>query len=424
MTCVGIIGGGASGLVAAIEAARQGAQVIIFEAGERIGAPILRTGNGRCNISNTEIFSSDYTHKAFVQQVFNELPPEEVYAFFSDAGLLTYVDDEGRIYPYSGRANTVVDILRMSAQEAGVEERVKHRVEKIVPTNGKWKLSFQDKQEALLCDVVVVATGSGIDKVSLPSDIELKHMRPVLGALKTDTTLIKGLDGLRVKARVYLDDDEQSLSDAWMDVISPHKDEAILLKEFYGEVLFRDYGISGIATMDISRFAHKGSMVFLDMIPDMTPQEKVDFIYNQAMDHPTRTATDILAGMLPHQVARAIVKAAGLDPDEPILAEQEAVVLAMVSESFGLEVHGIANPKQAQVRRGGVKVGEVSPQTLESSKHPGLFITGEALDVDGRCGGFNLHWAWTTGILAGRSAAVEVFSAHEPVRKSLEASEK
>ena len=146
-------------------------------------------------------------------------------------------------------------------------------------------------------------------------------------------------------------------------------------------------------------------MVFLDLLPDMEPQDKVDFIWEQSMAHPSRTAVEVMSGLLPSRVARAVVVAGGLNPDEPIIAEQEAVVLAMVSESFGLSVRGIADPKQAQVTRGGFATECFDAHTFECRGHAGLFACGEALDVDGRCGGYNLHWAWTSGLLAGASAA-------------------
>lgn len=146
--------------------------------------------------------------------------------------------------------------------------------------------------------------------------------------------------------------------------------------------------------------------VFLDLLPDMEPQDKVDFIWEQSMAHPSRTAAEVMSGLLPSRVARAVVVAGGLNPDEPIIAEQEAVVLAMVSESFGLSVRGIADPKQAQVTRGGFATECFDAHTFECREHAGLFACGEALDVDGRCGGYNLHWAWTSGLLAGASAAM------------------
>lgn len=402
---IAVIGGGASGLACAIEAARAGAQVEILEAADRTGKKILATGNGRCNLSNADIFAEDYNRPAFVQEAMNTLPPEEVQLFFSEMGLLCYQEEEGRIYPYSGKAATVLDLLRLSASEAGAVERCGVRVASVAAAkDGSWDVRLDDGSTERF-DAVVVCVGGNPPKGLLPSDVACKQARPVLAALKCDTRAIKGLSGIRVRARLYLDVDAQDLRDAWLDVADPEHDDVSVGPETRGEVLFRDYGISGIAAFDMSRYVRPGQTVFIDLLPDMDPQEKVDFIYDTAMAHPDRTAVQVMSGMLPSRVARAVVVAAGLNPDEPIIAEQEAVVLAMVSESFGLEVKGIADPKQAQVMRGGYAVKQFDPHTMECIAHPGLYVCGEALDVDGRCGGYNLHWAWTSGMLAGRAAA-------------------
>ncbi|MDO5042759.1 MAG: aminoacetone oxidase family FAD-binding enzyme [Slackia sp.] len=408
MTRVAIVGGGAAGLVAAIEAARCGAEVVVFEAADRVGKKILATGNGRCNISNADIMSDDYNRSEFVQAAMNALPPEEVQRFFSDAGLLAFEEDEGRVYPYSNKAATVVDVLRLCLDEAEVEQRCSVSVRSVRACKGAdvcgWEVEFADGGRDTF-DAVVVAVGGAPEKGLVPDDVKYVAARPVLAALKTDTANIKGLSGIRVRARLYLDADPADLRDAWMDVVDPDFESDYMGPETSGEILFRDYGISGIAAFDMSRYVRPGQMVFIDLLPDLDPQQKVDFIWNQTLAHPRRTAAQIMSGMLPSRVARAVTIAAGIDPDEPIVAEQEAVVLAMVSESFGLTVKGIADPKQAQVMRGGYAVKDFDAETMECKKHPGLFAAGEALDVDGRCGGYNLHWAWTSGMLAGRAAA-------------------
>ncbi|ACV22531.1 Protoporphyrinogen oxidase [Slackia heliotrinireducens] len=404
MKKVAVLGGGASGLAAAIAAGRCGADVTVFEASDRVGKPILATGNGRCNFSNADIMSSDYNRPDFVQAAMNMLPPEDVLLFFADAGLLFRQEDEGRMYPYSNKANTVVDVLRMCAAEAGVVEQCGVAAKSVEEAGGRWRVLFEDGT----CDEfdsVIVAVGGGPAKGLVPSDIRYKKTHPVLAPLKTDTKAIKGLNGTRVKARLYLDDDGKVLSEAWMDVVDPEVEQAYQGPETYGEVLFREYGISGIAVFDLSRMVQPGNTVYIDFLPDMDPQEKVDYIYGQVMTHPNRTAAQIMSGILPSNVARAIVVAAGLNPDDVILAEQEVVVLAMVSESFSLEVKGVANPKQAQVTRGGYNVKDFDPSTMECLSHAGLYAAGEALDIDARCGGYNLHWAWTSGILAGVAAA-------------------
>ena len=411
---IAVIGGGASGLMAAITAASEGAETILLEAADEVGKTIRATGNGRCNFSNADIMSSDYNQPEFVQRAFNMMTPEDVQLAFSDMGLLAYEEDGGRIYPYSNKAATVVDVLCMTAAEEGVEMRCGVRVKSVAPSagagrmaagaaNAGWTVELENG-DAEAFDAVIVSVGGAPSKGIVPTDIPFVRTHPVLAPIRTDTDAIAGLSGTRVRVRLYLDSDPEVLRDAWMDIQDPADDVDYFGPEERGELLFRDYGISGIAAFDMSRHIRNGEMVFIDFLPDMDPQDKVDFIFGQAMDHPQRTAAQIVSGMLPADVARAVIRAAGLNPDEPILAEQEAVVIAMVSESFGLPTHGVEG-KQAQVTRGGYAVSAFDPATMGCRAYPGLFVTGEALDVDGRCGGYNLHWAWTSGILAGRAAA-------------------
>ena len=405
MPKVAIIGGGASGMAAAIAAAREGAEVHLFERADRVGKKLLATGNGRCNMSNADILSSDYNDPEFVQEAMNALPPESVMAFFEDLGVLAFEEDEGRIYPYSNKAATVLDMLRLGMREAGVTEHCEREVRAVAPlARGGWAVAFADESVEGF-DAVVCAIGGNPSRALLPGDLEFHACQPVLVGLKTDTTNIKALSGIRVRARIYLDEDPEDLRDAWLDVVDPEFEASYSGPEERGEVLFRDWGISGIAVFDMSRYVEPGQMVFLDLLPDMEPQDKVDFIWDQSMAHPDRTAAEVMSGLLPSRVARAVVVAGGLNPDEPIIAEQEAVVLAMVSESFGMAVRGIADPKQAQVTRGGFATECFDAHTFECRAHAGLFACGEALDVDGRCGGYNLHWAWTSGLLAGAAAA-------------------
>ncbi len=400
---VAVVGGGAAGVMAAISAAAAGSSVVLFEAANEIGKTVRATGNGRCNLSNADIMASDYNRPDFVQSAFNMLTPEEVLLTFSDMGLLCYEEEAGRIYPYSNKAVTVVELLTMTLMEYDVELHCDTRISSVKPSGQSW-IVVAENGDASVFDSVIVAAGGAPAKGLVPSDIHFVRTHPVLAPLRTDTTNLEGLNGTRVRARLYVDTDAEVLRDAWLDMQEPQTSQAYTVPEEFGEILFRDYGISGIAAFDMSRYVKPGDMVFVDFLPDMEPQDKVDFIYDQAMAHPNRNAAEIIAGMLPYNVAFAICKAAGLDPLEPILAEQEAVVLAMVSESFGLTVKGVEG-KNAQVTRGGYAVDDFNPSTMECYNHPGLFVVGEMLDIDGRCGGYNLHWAWTSGMLAGRAAA-------------------
>lgn len=326
MPKVAIIGGGAAGMACAIAAAREGAEAHVYERADRVGKKLLVTGNGRCNMSNTDIMSSDYNDPEFVQEAMNALPPESVMAFFEDLGVLAFEEDEGRIYPYSNKAATVLDMLRLGMKEAGVVEHCDREVRAVAPlSRGGWAVAFADDAVEGF-DAVVCAVGGNPSRALLPSDIAFHACTPVLAALKTDTTNIKALSGIRVRARVYLDEEPEDLRDAWLDVVDPEFEASYQGPEERGEVLFRDWGISGIAVFDMSRYVEPGQMVFLDLLPDMEPQDKVDFIWEQSMAHPSRTAAEVMSGLLPSRVARAVVVAGGLNPDEPIIAEQEAVV--------------------------------------------------------------------------------------------------
>lgn len=415
MTTVAVVGGGASGVLAAVEASRLGCQVCLYEAGPRVLKKVLASGNGRCNFTNSDIMPSDYNRPEFVAEAMNCVTPEDVMRYFADLGLLAFEEEEGRVYPYSGKATTVVDLLLWALEEAGVDVHTSTRVIQVRPAASDspgnrqgWDVLTEGPEgsrESVSFDRVIMSVGGAPDASLVPEDVKYIRTSPVLCALKTDTDNLKGLSGIKVRARVYLDEDPTDLQDAWLDVVDPEFEADYCGPEEYGEVLFRDYGVSGIAVFNMSRLVRPGQMVFLDLLCDLDPQAKVDFIWDQSMAHPDRSIHQVLSGALPSRLARNVIVAAGLNPDEPIIAEEEAVVLAMVCESFGLKVKGVADPKQAQVTRGGWAVKGFIPQTMESKKHPGLFATGEALDVDGKCGGYNLHWAWTSGIIAGRSAA-------------------
>ena len=309
MPKVAIIGGGAAGMACAIAAAREGAEAHVFERADRVGKKLLVTGNGRCNMSNADIMSSDYNDPEFVQEAMNVLPPESVMAFFEDLGVLAFEEDEGRIYPYSNKAATVLDMLRLGMKEAGVVEHCDREVRAVAPlSRGGWAVAFADDAVEGF-DAVVCAVGGNPSRALLPSDIAFHACTPVLAALKTDTTNIKALSGIRVRARVYLDEEPEDLRDAWLDVVDPEFEASYQGPEERGEVLFRDWGISGIAVFDMSRYVEPGQMVFLDLLPDMEPQDKVDFIWDQSMAHPSRTAAEVMSGLLPSRVARAVVVA-------------------------------------------------------------------------------------------------------------------
>ena len=410
-----IIGGGAAGLAAAVTAARElrllgvPGDVAVYEADERVGRSILATGNGRCNFSNARIDAGAYRNAAFVEAALGALAacseemaglapegtcgaagPDPVHAFFAGLGLVWREEGEGRLYPLANKATSVLDVLRAAAADFGVAEACGRRAVRLdVPDRpgGRFHLRFADGTVGH-ADAVVLATGGRTARELLPEGIGFAAARPVLGPLRTATDVVRHLNNLRVRCAVTLAGPDGA----------PKAREA-------GELLFRDYGVSGIAVFNLSRFAEPGDRLLVDLLPQVPEDGCAAFLHARRRrlafgDRPLSREA-FLRGMLLPAVARAVLEEAGLAPGAP-LAKRDVAVLARALKAFPLEVRGIGDERQCQVRCGGADVAAFDPRTLEARAVPGLHVVGEALDVDAPCGGYNLHWAWASGSCAGR----------------------
>lgn len=414
-----IIGGGAAGLAAAVAAARklnalrradeQGltpVDIVVYEADERVGRSILATGNGRCNFSNACITGEIYRNGEFVSHALAELLRQDVgrrdetstweldghpiCEFFADLGLAWREDDGGRLYPFANKASSVLDVLRFACGRLGVREECEAEVVEIVPpsrSGERFHLRFGDGK-VVHAETVIMACGGRASVEVMPSAYAREPGRPVLGPLKTAEAVVKRLDNIRVRASLSL-------------VGSDGKEKA----RENGELLFRSYGVSGIAVFNLSRFACKGDALLVDFLPSEVEGER--FLSSRrrlmAVGSLPLSCEDFLRGLLLPQVARVVIEQAGLHPSSQF-DEGAVPPLARALKAFPLAVTGIGDPRQCQVTRGGYDVSLFDSSTMESRRDPGLYAVGEALDVDGPCGGYNLHWAWTSGILAGRSA--------------------
>ena len=366
---VAVIGGGAGGLCAAIAAAEQGARVTLYERSNRVGKKLLKTGNGRCNLSHDPVTPRDYNHPEFVSAVLTEWDNAALLAFFRSLGLYTVRDSEGRCYPLSDTASSVLDVLRLRCAALGVEEICSMDVRSLGQRRGKWVLRFTEGGEAE-ADRVILATGGGTSLCK-----ELGHtilpFAPVLCPLKTDTAPIRGLSGLRQRCRVTL----------------LRQGKAIYSE--VGEVLFRDYGISGIVVLNLSRLAKKGDTISLHLLPDWS-EEEIRAMLTERKGRSGETFT----GVFHRRMGEALLRYAS-----------DEISLYTAITDLRLRVEGSADAANAQVTRGGTSVEEFYSVTMESRLRPGLYCIGEALDIDGKCGGYNLHWAFASGLTAGRSAA-------------------
>lgn len=406
-----IIGGGAAGLAAAVAAAGAlrarvgapgadagGVEIVVCEADDRVGRSILATGNGRCNFSNAQVDAALYRNGAFVgaalAELRNALPGEAdpVHAFFADLGLMWREEGEGRLYPLANKATSVLEVLRAAMADASVREACDSQAVRIdVPAHpgDRFHVRFADGA-VRHADAVIVATGGRTAATLIPEGFSMEDPRPVLGPVRTDARLVKPLNNIRVRCEAAL--------------IGPDGSRKASER---GEVLFRDYGVSGIAVFNLSRFAEVGDTLVIDLLPDVDADRLEALLLDRRARLLRRggscTGDDVLRGMLLPAVGRSVLKAAGVRAEEP-LATRDVPKLTCTLKGLALEVHGIGEARQCQVHRGGLRVESFDPGTCEARALPGLHVVGEALDVDAPCGGYNLHWAWASGILAGRAA--------------------
>jgi len=398
-SAIAVIGGGAAGLMAAVVASgalevRQDGpalpssdahyrQVTLYEAQNRTGKPILVTGAGRCNITNAQVSPSAYRNDAFVTQAFSKCPPSQVMDAFSLLGLGVYEEDEGRCYPVTNRATTVVDVLRAAMLRAGVEEQCHRRVEALEHTPEGWYVCMPDGKEGPYA-AVVIATGGKPAAHILPDDVPCTPLQPVLAPLKIQGVNLRPVN--RMRARCILSYKEHSE---------------------VGEAMFRSDGISGIAAFNISRMVSPGDTIVLNLTPDAQAisdgQGEIFFARRAEQIHP-RTWEDMCRGLFLPRVGQIILSYAGLSGQDTFDRDRLPDFVHAATH-MELTVEGIADPGRAQVHRGGIDVSTIDPHTMELRQYPGLFVAGEGVDVDGPCGGYNLHWAWTSGLLAGAAAA-------------------
>lgn len=390
-----------------------GLRVVVYEADERVGRSILATGNGRCNFSNANIDPKLYHNARFVDEALMNLEVQElagagagasrrrtrdfgenaVRTFFEKHGLMWREESEGRLYPLANKASVVLDILRSSAAAAGVEERTCACVAAVEPPREAGKRFTLRMADGAFerADAVVVAVGGAVARDFLPEGVAFRKTRPVLGPLATDVRYVRQLDNIRVRGALELRRANKTLA----------REE--------GEIMFRKYGVSGIAAFNLSRVARAGDALAVDFIPRIRLVDMVAFLngrrkkllatYGNAL-----TCGDFLRGVVLPQVAHVLLDSLGLAEDAPYVRDY-VEGLARALKEFPLEVTGIGDERQCQVHRGGVDVAGVDPRTCELRAVPGAYVVGEALDVDAPCGGYNLHWAWSSGLLAGYSAA-------------------
>lgn len=401
---IAVIGGGASGIVASIAAARSGAEVTIYERLDRIGKKILSTGNGRCNYTNINADVQNYHGKnpGFVSDAIGEFWISETKEFFEELGMLTKTEKNGKAYPYSLQASAVLDVLRYEIEKIGVRVVSGFEVESIRKKDGGFLIKSY-KTESAFADKVIISTGGKASpflgsngsgyKLCENFGHKTTKLYPSLVQIKTETAIVKSLKGIKL--------------DAYVSVKSGKKETHSL-----GEVLFTDYGLSGPAVFNVSGFCAQNpdSLITLDLLPEIDRKELFELLKKRRTA--ARNLETYFIGMVNKKVGMAVMKYANVLPyarTADTISDEEVKRLCDALKGFSLKACGTMSWNNAQVTAGGIITDDINPKTMESKLCKGLYITGELLDIDGDCGGYNLQWAWSSGYIAGMSAVGGVF---------------
>ncbi len=397
---IGIIGGGASGMAAALAAAeREDVQVILLERQARVGRKLQATGNGRCNLTNLHAGQGGYhgSDGDFSSYALDRFPPEAALSWFRSLGLYTVAEPSGRVYPYSDQANSVVDVLRFALEKTNITVKLGFEVEKVKKTSTGFRL--EAREESLEVNKLIVACG-GLAGTKLGGSMSgykllrsLGHkctrLRPTLVQLKSSWGGVSGLKGVRANCHAAIYHNGQRFS------------------ESTGELQFTEYGLSGPVIFEISRDVCQDSgswLCRLDFLPEMSAEElEAELLRRKKTRLP---ASELLTGILHNRLGRVLAQAAGIGSSRFIseLADYELRQLARLTKAFDVSLTEPMGMDSAQVTAGGIVTADFDSRTMESRLVPGLYACGEVLDVDGDCGGYNLQWAWSSGHLAGSHA--------------------
>ena len=397
---IGIIGGGASGMAAALAAAEnRDAQIILMERQTRVGRKLLSTGNGRCNLTNLHAGEGGYhgNSPAFAGYALSQFPPEAALKWFAGLGLLTVAEESGRVYPYSDQANSVVDVLRFGLEQPNIGVKLGFEVEKVKKTPNGFRV--EAKGESVECEKLIVACG-GLAGTKLGGSMSgykllrsLGHtctkLRPTLVQIKSDWIGCPSLKGVRTNCRAEI------LRNG--DVTA----------QSTGQLQFTEYGLSGPMIFEISRDVCQGGGDWpcrLDFLPEVSANDLRDELTRRRKTN--LPVSELLTGILHNRLGRVLTQNVGLSSNALVRDLSDWEIGQAVSAVKALEV-SLTEPMgmdSAQVTAGGIVTAEFDEKTMESRLVSGLYACGEVLDIDGDCGGYNLQWAWSSGRLAGLCA--------------------
>ena len=396
-TDIAIIGGGASGLMAAIAAKNEDTRVTVFERTKRVGKKILATGNGRCNMTNMGADMNNYHGKdpSFVNGAIKRFWVNETLELFSELGILWKEEERGKVYPYSDTASAVLDVLRRRVERSGTEVRCESDVKSVEKKDGKFIVRTYSGTADKFDKVIIAAggkaapdlgsNGSGYELLKLFGH-KITALRPSLVQIKTDTDIVKKLKGIKINANVTIGRNSSR-----------------------GELLFTDYGLSGPPIFELTSRLDGDKTLEIDMMPDHKADDVLNIIYERMAYLYDVPLEEFFTGMLNKRVGQALLKSVGAAPlsrESSSLTEAETKKIVSAIKGWRFNITGTMSWNNAQVTKGGAETAGFDSATMESKLVNGLYACGEVLDIDGDCGGYNLQWAWSSGYIAGKNAAM------------------
>ena len=397
-----VIGAGASGMIAGIAAKKHNkdASVLIIEKNERVGKKLINTGNGRCNISNADISAEHYYSSCNSYfDYFDGFSPDDTKNLFFEMGVLFKEEENGKIFPYSLQASSVLDAIRFECERLGVIIHCGERVKSAKRQNDGFSV-VTDCGEYESLSLIVAAGGAASNKHGGCEDgyavldrfgHKCKRIYPTVTAVKTKTELIKPLKGIKADVNLTIHAKGNK-------------------KSAFGEILFTEYGLSGPSVLLLSQMLDgkaDDAWFDIDFMPEFSFDEVVSLIKERKAHVYDNKLENFFIGMLNKRIGQTIIKSSGLElsSNASDLQEKQLRGIASQIKKFRLEITGVRGFEYAQVTGGGIELDKFDSATLQSKLCKGLFACGEVLDITGDCGGFNLQWAWTSGFKAGKNAA-------------------
>ncbi|NLB78362.1 MAG: NAD(P)/FAD-dependent oxidoreductase [Clostridiaceae bacterium] len=403
-----VVGGGAAGMIAAISARRLGANVTILEKNPRVGKKILATGNGRCNYTNINANVSYYNgnNPKFTCSALSDFTIENTISFFDELGIEHKVEDLGKVFPMSDQASSILDVLLYELNNIGVNIVCDANVKDIFKSGNEFIIELEN-DDVFKSDRIILATGgkampsSGSDGYGYDLAINLGHnmtdIFPALVQLMLEGSYFKRIDGVKLIGTA--------------EII--YKNKSIIKDR--GDILFTNYGVSGPPILQISRKAgelvNKKEEVYvkINMLDTLTAEEVAKLLDKRISYANEKSIEFSLVGLINKRLIPVILAEAGIidiKRQAVSLSARERLAIVDVLTGWRFKIKGTKSWPSAQVTAGGIITNEIDPKTMESKIVNGLFFAGEIMDIDGRCGGFNLQWAWSSGFIAGKNATI------------------